>query len=111
MPLFYDRTESQTEIKIAFRRGGMLLPLLIFFAAGACLWTVSSNDSPWFWPIVLAVFILMVASYVGHRRINREINAATSRGKYVKYTGRKYSFTNPVKVIISKSSDEETDGK
>jgi len=101
MGFFIDREESDKEAVIRYKKlpfyyiglGGMVVYLLY------CV--VTQNYSFFLIPVI-AMFLLSIPFW----KTNAEIKKALRKGN-VKMTGSKYSFKNPLQVVIQKEVDEK----
>lgn len=103
---FYRREELPTKIVYRFKNSALIYPLL---GLGLILYFFSIHlrildEYIFYWIYGVPTIIYFFISFFSHLAPNKEIRAATKRGS-VKVSGSKFSFKNPLMVIIEKENE------
>jgi hypothetical protein len=101
---FYERTATDTQVIYRFKN-----TLLIYYVVGmgAILWLLTSSlriiPERALTIYCAAAFFYFLVNFFAHVAPNREIREATKHGT-VKVSGSKFSFKNPLTVIIDRTA-------
>lgn len=108
MKLFYERIETENEIKVIFKPYSMYLLLLVL----VLLMAVSFVDALSQYEYLASVLLPIAAVVVGARivlmhKVNKEVQQAM-RDETVSISGGKLSTKNPLNFVISKGHKTNT---
>lgn len=106
MSLFYKREETSNEVTIIYTYRALFY--WFFFVALVSAFIISKLVTHIFWLYmitnwgVLGLFLVFfVVYYIDLRKPDKEFKQAMDEGK-AKISGNKFSFSNPIKVVITK---------
>lgn len=105
MSLFYHREDKGNEVVITYTyRALFYWLLLIAFVSVFILQNIVNN---WWVEFILTfgiiglIVVFFIVYFIDLRKPDREIKQAMSKGE-VTISGNKFSFSNPIKIVIQK---------
>jgi len=96
MPLFYKRRETEKEIIIEYKYMYIIYLLIVIFLVASFIFPNYTVLSSIFWIIIL-IYLFDIWKPMC------EIRKAMKKG-YVKFSGSKWSASNPIVAVIDKNS-------